>query len=358
VLEGLAKAGGKALGDARFTLVNLLPAAVLVLFVLALYRTHLYSDPHPKLARLVPSKDQLSAGGAVVLFFAVFVIAVLLQPFQVALVRLLEGYWGDARLGHLAAAVPVELHRRRRSLAKVLQDEPERLLPPDEPSLAAAARYSRRLARANAQAARARARLRAYPENESRLLPTALGNTLRAGEDAAGSRYGLDAMTVYPRLYPSLSPTLDRAMSRQLDLIDTTSALCVTFLAATVLAIPLLARHDRWSALVALPALLAALAYRGAQAAGQGHGALLATAFDLHRFDMLVALHYPLPRTAAYEYEFNRALSRLLAGRTPARRIELVRETEYEHAATTAPAVKTPGVASAVTAPADDDGPE
>jgi hypothetical protein len=49
---------------------------------------------------------------------------------------------------------------------------------------------------------------RQYYPNKDRLLPTALGNILRAGEDITTDRYGLDAVVVWPRLYPLLPKEL------------------------------------------------------------------------------------------------------------------------------------------------------
>jgi len=52
---------------------------------------------------------------------------------------------------------------------------------------------------------------------------------------------------VYPRMYPCLSPKLDSAISEQLDMLDTTSALCMAFGIAALLALPLIVRLDWWS---------------------------------------------------------------------------------------------------------------
>jgi hypothetical protein len=65
--------------------------------------------------------------------------------------------------------------------------------------------------------------------------------------------------------------------------------------------------------LVAL--LMSALAYRGAVTTARGHGTLLATALDLHRFDMLQALHYELPLTPDDELAINKKLSFFLDNR-------------------------------------------
>jgi hypothetical protein len=160
-------------------------------------------------------------------------------------------------------------------------------------------------------------------------MPTLLGNVLRDGEDNAGRRYGLK-FNVYPRMYPSLSPKLDSAISAQLDVLDTTSALCIVFALITLLALPLLAHLDWWS-LVPLVAILAsAISYRGAITTARRHGTLLATAFDLHRFDMLTALHYELPLTPEDELKLNEELSGFLDSRGNAL---LMQGFRYQHAA-------------------------
>jgi hypothetical protein len=56
----------------------------------------------------------------------------------------------------------------------------------------------------------------AYLPKPKRLLPTRLGNALRAAEDRAGQRYGLLTVTILPRLYPYLSERVRRPCN-QLD---------------------------------------------------------------------------------------------------------------------------------------------
>lgn len=146
-------------------------------------------------------------------------------------------------------------------------------------------------------------------------MPTILGNALRDGEDNAGRRYGLEMKTVYPRMYPLLSPKLDKAISAQLDMLDTTAAFCVVFGLIALLSLPLLVRVDWWSLVPLVALLMSALAYRGAVSTARGHGTLLATAFDLHRFDMLQALHYELPLTPDDELALNKNLSEFLESR-------------------------------------------
>ena len=146
-------------------------------------------------------------------------------------------------------------------------------------------------------------------------MPTILGNALRDSEDNAGGRYGLAMPIVYPRMYPLLSPKLDRAISAQLDMLDTTAAFCVAFGLVALLTLPLIARLDWWSLVPLVALLMSGVAYRGAVSTARGHGTLLATAFDLHRFDMLKALHYELPLTPDEELALNKSLSGFLDSR-------------------------------------------
>ncbi|MFI9201043.1 hypothetical protein [Streptomyces sp. NPDC053048] len=56
-----------------------------------------------------------------------------------------------------------------------------------------------------------------------------------------------------------------------------------------------------WAALALVPSAVAALAYHGAVQAAVAYGEAVRTAFDLHRFDLLRALHQPLPADLAEE---------------------------------------------------------
>jgi hypothetical protein len=317
MISGIIQGGTKALGGSRFSLVNLLPTAFFIAFMATLIACGAYTRPEPS---LTPVLDEFkkNPGLAVAVTLGIFLLAVLLRPFQVAIVQLLEGYWRRWRPLEFANDVATERHRRIQHTADVMS----RAQPPDGPILRKfgdVAYYARQLDAFHRMNARASAIADRYPpiQNQDdsggdRLMPTLLGNVLRDAEDEAGYRYGLDMPVVYPRMYPSLSPKLDRAISAQLDMLDTTSALCVVFGLIALLTLPLAARVDWWSLVPFVAVLMSLLAYRGAVATARGHGTLLATAFDLHRFDMLQALHYELPLTPRDELDLNRTLSDFL----------------------------------------------
>jgi hypothetical protein len=311
MLGWLSGAGARALGGSRFLLINVLPGALVALVVVGAYRANLYSRAPVDLSQAIPT-----GWAALQLGFAMLLFGVVAQPFQIAIVQALEGYGWDQRLPPVLAEMARERHRRRLSAVKWMQAaEPHNLT---GRSLKAAATYARARAHKARLYDRAAQRRREYPIKPDLLMPTQLGNVLAAAEEVAGGRYGLDSMTVYPRMYPYVSTKLDGAIRQQLDLLDTTSALCVAFAAASLATTPVLViRLDLWGLVPALFAAMAWLAYRAAVRAAKDHGDLFATAFDLHRFDMIEHLRYPLPAGASQELTFNKALSEFLSDRRP-----------------------------------------
>jgi hypothetical protein len=319
MLTGILQAGTKALGGARFSLVNLLPTAFFIAFMIALITSGAYTSPKPSPA-LVFDKFSKNPGLAVAATVGIFLLALLLRPFQVAIVQLLEGYWRRRPL-QFANEVATERHRRRQHTADIVRNAPD----PDQPTSSEfgdVVVYARQLRAFHRTHSRAEMIFASYPLPikgtgglVDRLMPTILGNALRDGEDNAGRRYGLKMPIVYPRMYSSLSAKLDKAISAQLDMLDATAAFCVAFGLIALLTLPLIGRVDWWSLVPLLAVLMSALAYRGAVATARGHGTLLATAFDLHRFDMLQALHYELPLTPDCELALNKKLSDFLENR-------------------------------------------
>jgi hypothetical protein len=342
MLRGIIQGGTNALGGSRFSLVSLLPTAFFVTFMITLIASGAYTRPKPSLTTTLDKLGK-DPGLAIAVTLGIFLLAVLLRPFQVAIVQLLEGYWRRWRPLEFANDVATERHRRIRDTAEIMSGSRQ----PGQPSCVTfddAAYYARQRHAFHRMLLRASATVDRYPftnpddSGDDRLMPTLLGNILRDGEDNAGRRYGLDMPVVYPRMYPSLSPKLDKAISTQLDMLDTTAALCVAFGLSALFSLPLIARLDWWSLVPVAAMLMSLFAYRGAIATAQGHSELLATAFDLHRFDMLQALHYKLPLTPDDELELNRQLSGFL-GTHGADAQLYMRKFRYNHPATVADSI-------------------
>lgn len=336
-LGSLAKESVKGLGQGA-VLVSVLPSAILVLIVFALPAASLYpwqdqasGNVADGLPTILDSARGLGVGGAAVLVLAVLLAAVLVRPFQIAAVQALEGYWASSWLT-FPEQLAIERHRRRRSMAVwgVTQVGVSEKTPANR-TFAEVTRYLRQNAQNKRWEDRAHRVLDGYPLDQAYLLPTALGNILRRAELSAGERYGLGTVGMYPRLYPHLSARLDTQMSVELNLLDVSAALVFVFAGSATASAPLVWRLDGWSLLPVAFVVGAAVAYRGARRAAGFLAVLLHTAFDLHRFDMLTALHRKLPLTPEQELLENQALTEFLTGRRPTPPPGKMLQGRYDH---------------------------
>jgi hypothetical protein len=335
--------GGERQLGVRFQLVNLVPATALVVFVLLVVWSGAPTQS-PELSRAWATASALDAGQAVLLVFAVTVASLVAQPLQRPLVRVLEGYWLENPLW------PAWVHRlgtawqraRSRRLSELAGARPDpALIQAAKGNGRAADRAARELAELRRRARTAVwQRSRRFPAPE-RLLATALGNALRAAEDDAGQRYNLATVLVWPGLYAVLGDRT-RAIVDDLRLqLDVAARLCAMSLLAAVLAAVLLVSFWPWGLLVPAGAVgVAWLAYRAAVNAAIAYGEGLRLAVDLHRFDLLAALHLPLPADFDAELAANRTLSQFYALAKPP-------QFRYQHDQDTTPAATSPPAADA-----------
>jgi hypothetical protein len=285
--------------------VHFAPCALFVTGVLALGRAGSFGGRSHWHA--VPPQGP---SDALALTVTVTVCAVLLgllvQPFQVRAVRFLEGYWDRWLVTARLAGVLTRVQRRRWEALR-------------EQTQGRASGDTEQRVRADA-----RRRLATYPPAEV-LLPTALGNALRAGELSAGERYGLTTLTSWPRIHFQVSDRMAEVLRSTRDALDTAVNLCWAFLMLT--AAGCTALYDEptvwWWCGAGLG--LAAVAYKGAVTAAQAYSGLMHVVYDLHRFDLLDALHLPLPADVASEETLFAELSNEFAGARS-------RERSYGHA--------------------------
>jgi hypothetical protein len=275
----------------------------------------------------------------------VTLVAYLLQTFTRPLVRFYEGYW------------PLWL---RRWFQKQVEQRWEQW----KKERAEAAQEARKDEAAKGQVDRHQARYtdrrdylhHEYPPRAERLLPTRLGNMLRAAEDYPVTSYGMEAVFWWPRL----TPLLPDAVKKEIE--DTLTPLLALLNLATLISIVavegsiyLCQSHLGnwgWSVLVptmglllaclAYPVallkraylilvgvggaiylvwcwsigclgpvavlvsglLLARLSYLGAVSQAWGYGQQIRAAVDLYRFNLLEALHIPLPPSATDERQW------------------------------------------------------
>jgi hypothetical protein len=305
---------GQTLGS-RFALTAYLPTAagiVTVFLVLAAGAPQQY----PTWSRALEATRKLDASDAALLVLGVTLIAVVVQPLQLRLVRLLEGYWGRSQVATtLAGWFEARQEGRRRQLAAAA-------VPPQAPPRST---DHQREAPPNAVVQADEALRARFPSGA--LLPTSLGNALRGMEERAGAPYGLDAVVVWPRIYPLLSDVTRATVDDRRDQLDAAARMSVTAGIVALVTLALLWGDGLWLLLPLAAALVSAAAYRAAVAAALAYGESVRVAVELHRFDFLKALHLPLPPSREIEREQNRRLCAFLRQGVPTPLI-------YEHGPT------------------------
>ena len=280
--------------SSRFNLVGLAPSALLATAIGALVASGDFAGA-PSLHLLIARSAKVNVFIASVIFLTVFCAALVLQPFQLLLVRVLEGYWeGVPVLRHLQWA-GIEINRRRRWKIDVLENDTERAL-------------------------------QLYPPTTDDLLPTRLGNVLRSAERQAGEKHGFsEAVEMLPRIYPYISPPLAENLRDARNDLDTACRMCAVLWTIALLAGCTLtadgavaASVGAWLAVPATAALSGVFSYRAAVRCAGEYGRVLYYVFDLHRRDLIRALGYVPPEGPDDERQLIEALTTWLIDRQSA----------------------------------------
>ncbi len=209
----------------------------------------------------------------------VTLIAYLLQAFTRLLVRTYEGYTWPLFLRRWAVE---RVARRWRAL---IEERTEAARQSD------LARYARRQEQLHHE----------YPHRANLLLPTRLGNTLRAAEGYAGRVYGMDTPFWWPRLWPLLpeesQTAVDNALTTMIALLNWATLMVGVTLDVALYLNGCRIPHRAWWTVGAVlgGGLLILVAYWGALAQARSYGQQIRVVIDLHRFELLKALHSPLP---------------------------------------------------------------
>jgi hypothetical protein len=201
--------------------------------------------------------------------------AFIAQRFDTEVLRALEGYWYPGLRRLLVPGTQFQKYRRHRLTIILKRVNPKLLNHTATP-------WER------AEFVRCDRLLHQFPEKEHDLLPTRLGNILRAAERRPYYRYGLDAIICWPRLWlvlPEATKT-DIQMAQS----ELNSAVRL-FLWSTLGLI-----WGMWSWKIIPIALLSLFfAYNWAIAAAITYGDLIEASFDLHRHLLYQALGWRKP---------------------------------------------------------------
>jgi hypothetical protein len=240
--------------------------------------------------------DQKAAAQVTSVLGALVVVAasaIVVQRLTTPLLRLLEGYW------------PRQLHRltewRRNHVLERRQadDEAWQQLQRDTDQRQPTAAQRVELARLED-------RRHHRPVRDDEVLPTRIGNVLRAAETRPGHRYGLGAVIVWPRLWLVLPDQARQELTSARTSLDAS-------VAAVIWAVGFLGFIPwAWWAAPAAIVIAAAAILWWVPARAEVFADLVEATFDLYRTALYQQLRWPLPDTPADEPDTGGALTQYL----------------------------------------------
>ena len=134
------------------------------------------------------------------------------------------------------------------------------------------------------------------------LMPTRLGNSLRAAEFRPQSKYGLNAVVCWPHIWLLIPDTVRNELQEARANLNTAARVWLWGMLFIL-----------WSplALWALPVGLGVswFAYRWSLSAAHSYGDLVDATFDLYRHELYKALRIPLPKNSEEERKVGQLLS-------------------------------------------------
>jgi hypothetical protein len=159
-----------------------------------------------------------------------------------------------------------------------------------------------------------------FPHEESKLLPTRIGNALRAFEQHSNARWGLDGITIWPRIEALLSSEeRETHVNAQIDFYVFMNGALVAYLVGVALvydkAFNVSHPASQWP-LYALPFVIGYIVYRAALPPAVNWGDAVRTSIDLHRLDLYEKLGVRAPSSFSDEREMAKHINKaLLYGR-------------------------------------------
>jgi hypothetical protein len=211
------------------------------------------------------------------------------QRFDTEVLHALEGYWYPGLRWLLIPSTAFQKFRRRRLIKQL-----KRINPKLEDKSAKPWERS--------QFVRCDRLLHQFPEKDYDILPTRLGNILRASERRPYHRYGLDAIICWPRLWLVLPEAVKKDIqTAQSDLNNAVRLFLWSCLGLV---------WSFWSWWIIPIALLSMLfAYNWAIEAATVYAELLEATFDLHRQLLYQALGWKKPENPDEERRVGKQLN-------------------------------------------------
>lgn len=293
----------RSIGSYFFS-VSVIPSIVLVSGAWLIVASGAFSSEGPTVGAVVVAITAASPGTLLALSLAAFVFALLTHPFQIALVKLAEGYtdalpmrpvneWGLARHYRRQLRTEQQILSIRQARRNEMSDRAF------VPTVYAVHRDVKRvLSRRRSTEdqlllANLEARRSSMPDPD-RAMPSRLGNELRSGEDRAGHRYGLLGVSVSAHL-AVVGPEAADDLAAYQTTMERQIRLAFNFVGMAFFALVAFGNDGPWLFVGPLLMVGGVLSYEGAVRAGSIYGEQTQVIADLHRRDLLRAMHFPEP---------------------------------------------------------------
>ena len=243
-------------------------------------------------AWFIPLPEPLQIASLFGIFLTISISAFIIQRFDLAVIRFLEGYWSPyfKRLTHILIQ---QQRNRRNQIKQQLASLNDRGLDTLDSTK-------------NSQHFQLSAQFMSFPKDND-LLPTRLGNILRAAERRPLKRYGLDAIVCWSRLWLLLpeAPRTDLTAARA-DL----NAAARVWLWSILFMIWCPIFGAWWALLGAIVALWTY--YTWLLDAASIYAELINAAFDTHRHLLYKSLRFPLPVNSSTEIQAGQQLNQYI----------------------------------------------
>ena len=264
-----------------------------------------------RLSRITDWLNDQKVGGQVAALLGALVVvvgsALVVQRLTTPMLRLLEGYWP-----RWANRLTSRLRDQARKNAEVDDASWQQL----QAELEEPAKVEQR-AQQLSELAELEQRRRHRPSVPERLLPTRIGNILRAAETRPYDNYGLEAVVVWPRLWLVLPDSARQELSTARASLDSSVAAVIwalAFCAFTPLA--------WWAAPVG--AGIAVTGWRWwVPTRAEVFADLVEATYDLYRGTLYRQLRWPLPSRPADEQQSGKDLTKYLLRGSDANEPEL-----------------------------------
>jgi hypothetical protein len=221
--------------------------------------------------------------------FLVAASAAVAQQFVLQVLRWAEGYW-PGWLGLLRT----RLERRRLRQKRMIKSDRAEL----------AGRFSRLSRPELTRYSLLDVALTRFPENDY-IMPTKLGNILRAAETRPEQKYGLNVIICWPRLWLLLPETVRKELGEARAGLDAATLAFVWSLLFVIWGVWLW-----WAIPVGL--LAAYFSYQRMLSMSEGYGDLLESVYDVYRPALYKALRWPMPKNPIEEVHAGQAITKYL----------------------------------------------